>query len=67
MPAHWHGWQESIRSCLHLFNIARPGPYVLKPQKTQETTPLKFHQLPKPKPLEARACELIRMFPATAG
>jgi len=40
--------------------------YALKPQKTEEKTNLTFQQVPEPTPLQARASELIRMFPVTA-
>jgi len=40
--------------------------YSLKSQKEEEKTKLTFHQVPEPTPLQARACELIRMFPVTA-
>ena len=40
--------------------------YALKPQKTEEKTHLRFHQLPEPTPAQARAYELVHMFPVTA-
>ena len=40
--------------------------YALKPQKSEEKTHLTFQQVPEPTPLQARASELIRMFPVTA-
>jgi hypothetical protein len=40
--------------------------YALKPQKSEEKTNLTFQQVPEPTPLQARASELIRMFPVTA-
>ena len=40
--------------------------YALKPQKAEEKTNLTFRQVPEPTPLQARAYELIRMFPVTA-
>lgn len=40
--------------------------YALKPQKTQEKTNLTFQQMPEPTPAQARAYELVRMFPVTA-
>ena len=39
--------------------------YALKPQQTEEKTKLTFHEVPQPTPLQARAYELIRMFPVT--
>ena len=42
--------------------------YALKAQKedTEEKTIPTFHQVPEPTPLQARACELIRLFPVTS-
>jgi transposase len=40
--------------------------YALKPQKLEDKTNLTFQQVPEPTPLQARASELIRMFPVTA-
>ena len=40
--------------------------YALKPQKAAENTNLKFQQVPEPTSVQARAYELIRMFPVTA-
>jgi transposase len=40
--------------------------YMLKPQKVQEKTNLTFQQVPEPTPVQARAYELVRMFPVTA-
>jgi hypothetical protein len=40
--------------------------YALKPQKSGEKTNLTFRQVPEPTPLQARASDLIRMFPVTA-
>jgi hypothetical protein len=40
--------------------------YALKSQKSEEKTNLTFQQVPEPTPLQARASELIRMFPVTA-
>jgi transposase len=40
--------------------------YALKPQKTEEKTNLAFQQVPEPTPLQARAYQLIRMFPVAA-
>jgi transposase len=39
--------------------------YALKPQKTEEKTNLTFQQLPELTPAQARAYELVRMFPVT--
>ena len=39
--------------------------YALKPQKAEEKTNLTFRQVPEPTPLQARAYELVRMFPVT--
>lgn len=39
--------------------------YVLKAQKAEEKANLTFQQVPDPTPLQARAYELIRMFPVT--
>ena len=40
--------------------------YALKPLKAAENTNLKFQQVPEPTSVQARAYELIRMFPVTA-
>ena len=40
--------------------------YALKPQKAAENTNLKFQQVPEPTSVQARAYELIRMFPVSA-
>jgi transposase len=40
--------------------------FALKPQKTEEKIKLTIQQVPEPTPLQARAYELIRMFPVTA-
>ena len=40
--------------------------YALKPQKAAENTNLTFQQVPEPRSVQARAYELIRMFPVTA-
>jgi transposase len=40
--------------------------YALKPQKMEEKTKLTFHQLPEPTPVQARAYQLIRLFPVAA-
>jgi len=40
--------------------------YALKPQNMEEKTKLTFQQVPEPTPLQARARELIRMFPVAA-
>src|ERR1700747_1249636 len=40
--------------------------YALKPHKLEDKTNLTFQQVPEPTPLQARASELIRMFPVTA-
>jgi len=40
--------------------------YALKPLKAAENTKLKFQQVPEPTSVQARAYELIRMFPVTA-
>ena len=40
--------------------------YALKSEKSKENTPLTFRQVPEPTPLQARAYELIRMFPVPA-
>src|SRR6516165_5358146 len=40
--------------------------YALKPQTAAENTNLKFQQVPEPTSVQARAYELIRMFPVTA-
>ena len=40
--------------------------YALKPHKMEDKTNLTFQQVPEPTPLQARASELIRMFPVTA-
>jgi transposase len=40
--------------------------FALKPQNTEEKTKLTFQQVPQPTPLQARAYELIRMFPVAA-
>jgi len=40
--------------------------YALKPQKAEEKTNLTFQQVPEPTPVQARAYELVRMFPVTA-
>ena len=40
--------------------------YALKPLKVAENTNLKFQQVPEPTSVQARAYELIRMFPVTA-
>jgi transposase len=40
--------------------------YALKSQKTEEKIQLTIQQVPEPTPLQARAYELIRMFPVTA-
>jgi transposase len=39
--------------------------YALKPQKAEEKTNLTFRQVPEPTPVQARAYELVRMFPVT--
>jgi transposase len=39
--------------------------YVLKAQKAEEKANLTFQQVPDPTPVQARAYELIRMFPVT--
>jgi transposase len=39
--------------------------YGLKPQNAEEKTNLTFRQLPEPTPVQARAYELVRMFPVT--
>ena len=41
--------------------------YALKPQKAEDKTNATFQQAPEPTPLQARAYELIRTFPVTAG
>jgi len=43
--------------------------YVLKPQKqkAEEKTNMKFQQVPEPTPVQARAYELVRMFPVTGN
>jgi transposase len=40
--------------------------YAIKPQKAEAKTNLTFQQVPKPTPVQARAYELVRMFPVTA-
>jgi len=40
--------------------------FALKPQKTEEKTKLTFQQVPELTPVQARAYELIRMFPVAA-
>jgi transposase len=40
--------------------------YALKAQKKEEKTNLTFQQVPEPTPVQARAYELIRMFPVIA-
>ena len=40
--------------------------FALKSQKTEEKIQLTIQQVPEPTPLQARAYELIRMFPVTA-
>jgi transposase len=40
--------------------------YALKPLQAAENTNLKFQQVPEPTSVQARAYELIRMFPVTA-
>jgi len=40
--------------------------YALKPQKAAENTNLTFQQVPEPTSVQARAYELIRMFPVSA-
>ena len=40
--------------------------YALKPQTAEEKTNLSFQQVPEPTPVQARAYELVRMFPVTA-
>ena len=40
--------------------------YALKPQKAAQNTNLRFQQVPEPTAVQARAYELIRMFPVTA-
>jgi hypothetical protein len=40
--------------------------FALKPQKTDEKTKLTFQQVPEPSPVQARAHQLIRMFPVAA-
>ena len=39
--------------------------YALKPQKAEEKTNLTFRQVPEPTPVQARAYELVQMFPVT--
>jgi transposase len=39
--------------------------YALKPQKAEEKTNLTFRQVSEPTPVQARAYELVRMFPVT--
>jgi transposase len=41
--------------------------YALKPQKAEEKTNLTFQQVPEPTPVQARAYELVRMFPVTGS
>jgi transposase len=40
--------------------------YALKSEKSKEKTNLNFRQVPEPTPLQARAYELVRMFPVAA-
>lgn len=40
--------------------------YALKAAKSEEKMNLTFRQVPEPTPVQARAYELIRMFPVTA-
>jgi transposase len=40
--------------------------FALKPQKTDQKTKLTFQQVPEPSPVQARAYQLIRMFPVAA-
>lgn len=41
--------------------------YALKSDKAEETPKTTFQQVPDPTPVQARAYELLRMFPVTAG
>jgi transposase len=41
--------------------------YAVKPQKAGEKTNLTFRQVPEPTPVQARAYELIQMFPVTGS
>jgi hypothetical protein len=40
--------------------------YALKSEKSKEKTNLNFRQVPEPTPVQARAYELVRMFPVAA-
>ena len=57
-----HGFADLLKELASRARVT----YALKAQKTEEKTKLTFQQVPEPTPVQARAYELIRMFPVTA-
>jgi len=57
-----HGFMDLLKQLASRARIT----YALKAHNKEEKTNLTFQQVPEPTPLQARAYELIRMFPVTA-
>ena len=58
-----HSFESLVRELASRARVT----YAVKPQKAEEKTNLTFRQVPEPTPVQARAYELIQMFPVTGS